>query len=186
MKVEDIENYLSQLGQQTMMPGTIQTMSRAYTQICAGEDPWTALGNFTNAWYDYARNIRSILVSEPLTEAEQNTEHTRRWGAFCAASVEFLCDRYGVPCPIWVHNPRYIVATPWWHTSHPQSISIRERLAHDTPEPFARRNIFCGNRLYQNKYEMSAWAQEARARGMTDPGEIFRYARQKEISIHGG
>ncbi len=43
-----------------------------------------------------------------------------------------------------------------------------------------------GNRLYQNKYEMSAWTQEARAKGMTNPGEIFRYARQKEISIYGG
>jgi len=55
-----------------------------------------------------------------------------------------------------------------------------------TPAPFQQRHIFCGNRLYQNKYEMSAWAQEARARGITNPGEIFRYARQKEISIHGG
>jgi hypothetical protein len=55
-----------------------------------------------------------------------------------------------------------------------------------TPAPFLQRHIFCGNRLYQNKYEMSAWAQEARARGITNPGEIFRYARQKEISIHGG
>jgi hypothetical protein len=62
---------------------------------------------------------------------------------------------------------------------------MRERLMHDTPEPFARRNIFCGNRLYQNKYEMSAWVQEARANGLTDPGEVWLYARQKEISIYG-
>ena len=54
------------------------------------------------------------------------------------------------------------------------------------PLPFRQRHIFCGNRLYQNKYEMSAWGQEARARGLTNPGEAFRYARQKEISIHGG
>jgi hypothetical protein len=55
-----------------------------------------------------------------------------------------------------------------------------------TPAPFTWRHIFCGNRLYQNKYEMSAWAQEARAKGIRNPGEIFRYAREKEISIHGG
>jgi hypothetical protein len=55
-----------------------------------------------------------------------------------------------------------------------------------TPAPFAQRNIFCGNRLYQNKYEMSAWVQEAHAKGIMNPGEIFRYARQKEISMHGG
>ncbi len=49
-----------------MMPKTIQTMAWAYQQICAGEDPWTALGNFTNAWYDYAKDIRAALVSEPM------------------------------------------------------------------------------------------------------------------------
>ncbi len=48
-----------------------------------------------------------------------------------------------------------------------------------TPAPFVKRNIFCGNRLYQNKYEMSAWAQEARSMGITDPGEVWRYAREK-------
>lgn len=164
--------------------GTIQTMKRAYQQICAGEvDPWIALGNFRNAWYGYAKDIRPDLVREPLVQPEQETEHSRRWGAFCAASVEFLCNRYGVSCPEWVHDPRYTLTTPWWHTEH---AFMHADLARITPEPFARRNIFCGNRLYQNKYEMSAWTQEARAKGITDPGEVWRYARQKEISIHGG
>lgn len=166
--------------------GTIQTMSRAYQQISAGEEPWIALGNFRNAWFGYAKDIRANLVNEPPAELEQDTEHIRRWRAFCAASVEFLCDRYEVPCPAWVHDPRYTLETPWWHTEHLSSLSIRERLQRTTPEPFARRNIFCGNRLYQNKYEMSAWAQEARAKGITNPQEVYRYARQKEISIHGG
>jgi len=168
-----------------MLPATIQTMAWAYRQICAGEDPWTALGNFTNAWYDYGRHMRPALVSEPLAEPEPVTERSLCWGAFCAASVEFLCERYAVPPPAWIHNPRYILATPWWHTRHNHYTSIRERLMRDTPEPFARRNIFCGNRLYQNKYEMSDWAQEAWAKGITDPGEVWRYARQKEIRIHG-
>jgi hypothetical protein len=168
-----------------MTPGTIQTMARAYQQICAGEDPWTALGNFTNAWYDYALDSRASLVIEQLVVPEDGMEYIRRWGAFCAASVEFLCDRYNVPCPTWVHNPRFILATPWWHTRHEHNGSFRERLMRDTPEPFARRNIFCGNRLYQNKFEMSAWVQEARAKGITDPGEIWHYARQQEISTHG-
>jgi hypothetical protein len=59
-------------------------------------------------------------------------------------------------------------------------------LAKITPEPFIKHHIFCDNLLYQNKYEMSAWVQEARAKGLTDPGEIFHYARQKESSIHRG
>jgi hypothetical protein len=38
--------------------------------------------------------------------------------------------------------------------------------------PFAHRNIFCGNRLYQNKYEMNEWVQEARTKGITNPGAM--------------
>src|SRR5258708_1790452 len=166
--------------------GTIQTITRAYQQISAGEDPWIALGNFRNAWYGYAKDMRAALVNEPLEDPIQETEQTLQWKAFCAASVEFLCDRYGVPCPAWVHDPRFILTTPWWHTRHLDHPSNRTQLLETTPALFAQRNIFCGNRLYQNKYEMSTWMQEARARGMTNPADMFRYARHKEISIHGG
>ena len=100
---------------------------------------------------------------------------------------EFLCDRYEVPCPAWVHHPRYTLATPWYGDNKSTSIEeVRQHRIETAPTPFARRNIFCGNRLYQNKYEMSAWAQEARAKGIKDPAQIWQYARQKEISIHGG
>lgn len=164
---------------------SVQTIARAYQQICDGVEPWIALGNFRNAWYGYAKNYRTDLVNDPIIEPKQHTEHTRRWGAFCAASVEFLCDRYSVPCPEWVHDPHYILTTPWW-PEHAYNFSARVQLMQITPEPFLKHHIFCGNRLYQNKYEMSAWVQEAREKGLTDPGEIFHYARQKEISIHGG
>ena len=54
-----------------------------------------------------------------------------------------------------------------------------------TPAPFARRNVFCSNQLFQNKYEMSEWMQEARAKGMTNPGEIWNYAHQKKSAFMG-
>ncbi len=165
---------------------TTQTIARAYQHICTREEePWIALGNFRNAWYDYAKDDRPALVKDPIPEPELHTKHTRNWGAFCAASVEFLCGCYSVPCPEWAHDPRYVLTTPWW-PEYASNLSTRRELMQITPAPFLRRHIFCGNRLYQNKYEMSAWAQEARAKGITNPGEIFRYARQKEISIHGG
>jgi hypothetical protein len=168
-----------------MMPKTIETMVLAYEQICAGEDPWTALGNFTNAWYDYAKHTRATLVSEPLVRPEQETEYAHRWAAFCAASVDFLCERYGVPCPDWANDPCYILETPWWYTRQAHNPSMRAHLLKITPAPFARRNIFCNNRLFQNKYEMYEWTQEARAKGITNPHEIWAYAREKEISTHG-
>ena len=170
-----------------MMPKTIQTMAWAYQRICAGEDPWTALGNFTNAWYDYAKDIRAALVSEPLGKQEPDTEHTRHWAAFCAASVEFLCDRYGELCPEWVYEPYYTLSTPWYGdniVNLADTVVLQHRMK-TTPTPFARRNVFCGNRLYQNKYEMNEWVQEARIKGMSDPREIWRYARQKETALHG-
>jgi hypothetical protein len=170
-----------------MMPKTIQTMARAYQQICAGEDPWTALGNFKNAWYDYARDTRAALVNEPLEKPGRDTEHTRHWAAFCAASVEFLCDRYGLACPVWVFNPAYTLATPWYGdtiVNLADAVVLRHR-REATPPPFVRRNVFCGNRLYQNKYELNEWLQEARSKGMNDPREIWRYARQKETALHG-
>ena len=167
--------------------GNIQTMALAYQQICAGEKPWIALGNFTNAWYGYAKDMRSALVSEPLFLPTTSTNYAHRWGTFCAASVEFLCERYNVPCPAWVHNSYYMLPEPWYGDERENiSSSTQQELMRATPTPFARRNIFCGNRIFQNKYEMSAWVQEARARGMTDPAEIWQYARRKEISIHGG
>jgi hypothetical protein len=47
-------------------------------------------------------------------------------------------------------------------------------------QPFARRKVFCGNRLYKNKYELNEWLQEARRKGMSNPRDIWRYAQQKE------
>ena len=158
-------------------------MTRAYAEICQGEDPWTALGNFTNAWYDYAKSIRPSLVSAPLVYPENETEYTRRWAAYCAASVEFLCERYGLSCPEWVHDSRYILPQPW--SGSDIFPDIDQRRLNTTPLPFSKRNIFCGNGNFRNKYEPVEWMLEARRKGITDPGEMRHYARQKEISIHG-
>src|SRR5260370_35141074 len=88
------------------MPATIQTMTRAYTDICQGEDPWTALGNFTNAWYDYAKGMRPSLVSQPLVSPDHNTAYTPQCAAFSAASVQSLCACYRLPHPAWATDPQ--------------------------------------------------------------------------------
>jgi hypothetical protein len=85
------QDYADRHKEPSSLPATTDTMAFAYQRICRGEDPWTALGDFSNAWYGCAKHIRPELVKEPLTRPEQETEHTRRWGAFCAASVEYLC-----------------------------------------------------------------------------------------------
>jgi len=32
---------------------------------------------------------------------------------------------------------------------------VQARLLQETPEPFARGNIYCGNRMFANKYELA-------------------------------
>lgn len=128
-----------------------------------------------------------MIGGEPLAKQEPNTEHNRHWGAFCAASVEFLCDRYGILCPQWIQEPDYELSTPWYGDNivNLADIVVIEHRMKTSPPSFARRNVFCGNRLYQNKYEMNEWVQEARIKGMSNPREIWSYARQKETAIHG-
>ena len=167
------------------LPAEIDTMALVYRSICQGEDPWTALGDFSNAWYGYAKHFRFELVKEPLSKPEQETEYTKRWAAFCAASVEYLCNLHHQPCPDWIYDSSYILVTPWLYTQRADGPTIQEHMRETTPPPFARRNIFCSNRLYQNKYEMYEWIQEAIARGMTDVHEIQQYGRQKEINLYG-
>lgn len=128
-------------------------MSLSYQEICQGVRPWTALGNFMNDWFDYAKDRRAQLVAEPLSLPKILTTDTHRWAAFCAASVEWLCERYIVPCPTWVHNPIFCLSEPWFDSPGADRAEIRQHLIQQTPEPFTRRNIYCGNRMFENKYE---------------------------------
>ncbi|HAT46190.1 MAG TPA: hypothetical protein DCS90_13900 [Ktedonobacter sp.] len=67
-------------------------MAATYQDICQEEQPWVALGNFMNDWFD-----------APLA-----------------------------------HKPE-----------------VRTYLIERTPEPFTRRNIYCGNRMFANTYELA-------------------------------
>jgi hypothetical protein len=66
----------------------LQTMSIAFRQICEGERDWTALGNFMNYWYSYAKDRRPELMTDPLPEYDTQSLYQHRWAVFCAASVE--------------------------------------------------------------------------------------------------
>lgn len=131
----------------------LQTIAQTYQEICKGERPWTALGNFMNDWFDYASDKREQLVAEPIIVPENLDDNILRWATFCAASVEYLCKRYNIPCPSWVFDSTYHLPEPWFYSRAANRIEIRKRLIEQTPEPFTRRNIYCGNRMFDNKYE---------------------------------
>jgi hypothetical protein len=77
----------------------LQTMALTYHEICQGEQPWVALGNFMNDWFDYAKGLRAELVATPISLPEPVNQETFRWAVFCAASVEYLCECYRVRSP---------------------------------------------------------------------------------------
>jgi hypothetical protein len=134
----------------------LQTMALTYQEIGQGEQPWIALGNFMNDWFDYARDRRIELVAMPLSMPEHPSEEMLRWAVFCAASVEYLCGRSALSCPSWVNDPQYApLAEPWFDAPMAHKPSVRAFLREQTPEPFARRNIYCGNRVFANKYELA-------------------------------
>ena len=97
-----------------------QTMTLAYQEICQGEEPWVALGNFMNDWFDYAKDRRADLVADPIALPALPNSEQLRWASFCAASVEYLCEHYEVPCPSWVHHPVYRLPEPWFDALNPQ------------------------------------------------------------------
>ena len=132
----------------------LQTIAVSYQEICEGERPWTALGNFMNDFFGNFPGQREDLVKDPLTPPAELTPELHLWATFCAASVEYLCEQYQLACPEWVQQPAYTLAEPWFQSEAARHVPrIAERYKQTTPAAFARRNIYCGDRVFNNKYE---------------------------------
>ena len=131
----------------------LQTMAATFTAIQTGEDPWVALGNFSNEWFLYACDRREELVADApasITATSLDASDERRWLTFIAASTEYLCAQYTVACPLWASHSRYRLATPWYDVVYLDQ-EIQTWLGETTPEPFRRRNIYCGNTVFLDK-----------------------------------
>lgn len=139
----------------------LHTFKRAFAEICAGESPWIPLGNFMHQFFGAQKHRRFDLVCEPIEVPEQCPREQFQWAVFCAASAEYLCNRYEIPCPEWALHLRYTLADPWYYAIGADMERVREKLRQTTPEEFARRNVFCGDRTYRNKYEYKGRRQTA-------------------------
>jgi len=131
----------------------LQTFRRSFEQICQGEDPWLPLGNFMHQFFGYYKHLRPEMVCEPIEVPEDCSPEQFQWAVFCAASVEHLCKKYEIPSPAWALQPLYILEQPWYYDINADLPEVQEDLRQTTPEEFSRRNIFCGNRVFNNKYE---------------------------------
>ena len=148
--------------QTTLLEGTdtaqayrvhLQTFKRSFEEICAGSDPWIPLGNFMHQFFGYYKHLRSELVRESIEVSDNVSPEQFQWAVFCAASVEYLCGQYNIACPEWALNSQFSLEEPWYYAIGADLQQVREKLRQTTPEPFRRRNIFCGDRTYRNKYE---------------------------------
>ncbi|GCF10906.1 hypothetical protein [Dictyobacter arantiisoli] len=135
-----------------------QPMRVAFAAICEGETPWVALGNFSNDFFPN-EDRREALIKDPIEEPQGVSVELHRWAVFCAASVEYLCHKYDLTVPDWVYS--YPPLEDQWFHSHAESNPVRrERYLRTTPPEFALRNIYCGDRIWQDKHEEAAKLQQ--------------------------
>jgi hypothetical protein len=157
----------------------VQTLARAYAEIAAHADPWAALNEFFHEWFDYSRTERLQLIAEEVPPGGPSTlldtpsselprpERDRRWrwAVFCVAAADYLCMREGITPPAWVRDPRYTLAEPWYYFGMRDPLTSEEQahLKQATPDPLRRRNVFCGDRVFVNKYEFAKQVQQVMA-----------------------
>ena len=113
----------------------------AFDNVDRGPDSYQAFV------YAFAHQLSTDTGCVTLITLRQDTFLEAKDAGFLdVRSVEWFCKRYEVACPDWVYNPVYCLSEPWFDAVHPEKPEVRERLLRQTPEPFTRRNIFCGNR----------------------------------------
>ena len=110
-------------------------------RIAAGVDPWVSFADFLEDW-TYSPDARSELIKMAPTFVGPEQ---RRWAALLAATAEVLCEREGQDPPYWTQAAVYRLPRPWY--LYEGTGRIRDWLRESTPQPFARRNIWSGDRV---------------------------------------
>lgn len=136
------------------MKTEIQTLARAYQDLCAGEGFRLAVGNFMNEFFLYHVQDRQALLDEPIQVPVHPTEEQRQWAAFCAGTAEYLADRYHLSCPAWAQASAYCLLEPWYLLPE-VTPALRATFQQSTPLPFRKRNVFCGDRVFTNAHPSS-------------------------------
>jgi hypothetical protein len=137
---------------QTVRGVRLQTFKRTFEQILNGDEPWYPLSEFTHQWFGRYQDYRAELVREAIEVPESVSPEQFRWAVWCAASVEYLCKKYGQEVPAWVMDQRYQLLEPWYYDEI-EGPEEEAELREETPEAFAWRNVYCEANPYRNKYE---------------------------------
>ena len=142
----------------------MQTLAMSYAEILKRVPgyPWVPLGNFMMDFFRNFPELRAELLADPIqVQSSESTYYgsdeareSYQWAAFCAASAEHLSHRYGLPCPVWTNDPAYAcLPEPWYFAPMAyKKEQVRLRAERTTPAEFAKRNIYCGDKVYVDKY----------------------------------
>jgi hypothetical protein len=155
----------------------IQTLAQTYEKLSGGEDFRESIGEFMNAFFLHAVKQRQQLLDDaPCFQEEALTDQQRSWLAFVAGSAEYLARRYKLRCPEWAMNQAHCLPEPWFPPACEVFPGLKEEFLESTPEPFRKRNVFCGDHIFSNPHRSSR-----------EPGSIYdlrqrRQAMLKEMS----
>ena len=128
----------------------LQSLAVTYQELSEGETFRLAVGNFMNAFFLSAVRDRQALLDEPIQTPAGATVAQHQWTAFCAGAAEYLATRYRLRCPTWATDPAYVLPEPWYLPPGDTNPAVRAVFQTSTPEPFRRRNVWCGDRVFTN------------------------------------
>jgi hypothetical protein len=133
----------------------IQTLATAYNELASGKAGFrVAMGNFMNAFFLYYTDKRQSLINDPIHMPKNPTQEQRGWAAFCAASAQYLAERYELQCPLWALDPAYYMPEPWYIIPNANQ-AMREDFHKTAPEAFRRHNVFCSDHVFSNPHPSS-------------------------------
>lgn len=151
------------------MKFVMQTLAMAYAELASGKEGFrVAIGNFMNSFFLYDISKRQLLLDAPPQLPEHPTREQHGWAAFCAGAAEYLAMRYDLRLPSWTSHPIYVLSEPWYHPACEAFPGLRARFEAETPEPFRRRNVFCGDRIFSNPHPTSR-----------EPGDLHDLKRRR-------